>query len=169
MTFWAKAGSVFDRVLDVCAGLACAIIAFQIFSVSLEVIVRQLFSISFQWVIPVNEWGLIYLTFLGAAWLQREKGHIGDDSIAAMFPRWIGASFKVIGTFLGLAACTIMTVYGTYVTWQRYDTNAYDFFKLETVPIYFAYLIIPIGSFLWLIQLIREIVQRRRQQKTMTA
>ena len=163
-----KAGVLFDRLLNLCIGLACLIVVFQVVSVSLDVICREFFGVSFQWITPVNEWGLIYLTFLGVAWLQREKGHVGDDSVAACFPAWISATFRVVGVVLGLCSCLLLTVYGSYVTWQRYATNAYDYFKLDSVPIYIAYLIIPLGSLLWLIQIIREIIAehgRKREEQ----
>ena len=34
--------------------------------------------------------------------------------------------------------------------------HTYDFFKLPNVPIFYVYLIIPVGSLLWLIQLLRK-------------
>lgn len=159
-----KAGVLFDKLLDVCIGLACLIVVFQVISVSLDVVWRELFGVSSQWITPVNEWGLIYLTFLGVAWLQREKGHVGDDSVAACFPVWVRSTFRVVGIVLAVCSCLLLTVYGSIVTWQRYATNAYDYFKLDSVPIYIAYLIIPLGSLLWLIQIIREIVVERGQK-----
>ena len=45
---------------------------------------------------------------------------------------------------------------GAKVTWENYTTDAYDFFKLREIPVYPVYAIIPFGSLLWLIQLLRE-------------
>jgi hypothetical protein len=67
-------GRIFDRVLDACAWIGCAMLAFQVVSVSVEIICRYFFNISFSIITPLNEWSLVYLTFLGAAWLQREGG-----------------------------------------------------------------------------------------------
>lgn len=155
---------MFDRLLNFCIGLACVLVVIQVVSVSIDVLARQIFGVSFQWITPFNEWGLVYLTFLGVGWLQREKGHVGDDSIAAMMPAWWGESFRIIGLILGLASCLLLTVYGGYVTYQRYITGAYDYFKLDSVPIWVAYIIIPLGSLLWLIQMVREIVVEREQK-----
>ena len=52
--------------------------------------------------------------------------------------------------------CGLLTWYGTLATWDNYSKNAYDFFKLPNFPIFYVYLIIPIGSLLWLIQLLRK-------------
>ena len=53
------------------------------------------------------------------------------------------------------SSCGFLVWYGTKVTWANYTKNTYDFFKLRGVPIYPIYAIIPIGSLLWLIQLLR--------------
>lgn len=153
-----RLGALFDRVLDVCIAIACAIVVLQVVSVSLEVFFRQFFGISFEWITSINEWGLVYLTFLGVAWLQREKGHVGDDSVVSYFPGWVGMVFQFIGKILAIASCLVLTGYGTYVTWGHYKEGAVDFFKLDWVPLYLIYLVIPFGGALWLIQIIREIV-----------
>ena len=84
MSLAEAAGRAFDRLLDACAWIGCAMLAFQVVSVSVEIVCRYFFDISFSIITPLNEWSLVYLTFLGAAWLQREGGHTSDDSIVAL-------------------------------------------------------------------------------------
>lgn len=151
-----KLGIAFDRLLNIFLALGCLIMVFQVVSVSADVIGRYFFGISMLWVTPINEWGLVYLTFLGAAWLQREKGHVGDDSIASMLPKPVTLFFKALGILLAIASCTVLVVYGGYVTWQLFEKNTYDFFKLESIPLYAIYIVIPFGGALWLIQILRE-------------
>jgi len=52
--------------------------------------------------------------------------------------------------------CGLLTWYGALATWENYSKHTYDFFKLPNVPIFYVYLIIPVGSLLWLIQLLRK-------------
>src|SRR5258708_8155356 len=90
------AGRAFDRLLNACAWIGCALLGFQVVSVSVEIICRYFFDISFSVITPLNEWSLVYLTFLGAAWLQREGRHTSDDSLAALLPpssHWAAQSF----------------------------------------------------------------------------
>ena len=58
----------------------------------------------------------------------------------------------------------LLTWYGTLATWDNFTKKAYDFFKLPNVPIYLVYIVIPIGSLLWLIQLLRQ--QSRPSHRT---
>jgi TRAP-type C4-dicarboxylate transport system permease small subunit len=149
------AGRVFDHLLDVCAWIGCALLVFQVASVSFEIICRYFFDLSFSVITPLNEWSLVYLTFLGVAWLQREGGHTSDDSIVTLLPAWVGRAAQVLGWLLGIVTCGLLTWYGALATWENFEKNTYDFFKLPDFPIFYVYLIIPIGSLLWLIQLLR--------------
>ena len=66
-------------------------LAFQVISVSVEIVCRYFFNISFSIITPLNEWSLVYLTFVGVAWLQREGGHTSDDSIVTLLPPWVNS------------------------------------------------------------------------------
>lgn len=162
MQIAAKAGRLFDRLLDGLAWLGCALIMFQVVSVSLEVIARYFFGFSFGWVTALNEWSLVFLTFLGVAWLQREGGHTSDDSIIQFFPNWIKTVFRYIGWAIAVFTCLVLTWFGAKVTISNYNQNTYDFFKLREIPVFYIYMIIPIGSFLWLIQIVRSAIRQTR-------
>lgn len=161
MKFSAQLGRMFDRLLNIMAWLGCALIMFQVISVSLEVIVRFFFGFSFGWVTSLNEWSLVFLTFLGVAWLQREGGHTSDDSIAQLLPVWVRTIFRYIGWGIAIFTCAALTWYGALATIHNYNQGNYDFFKLREVPVFYIYAIIPIGSLLWLIQIIRSIIYDR--------
>jgi TRAP-type C4-dicarboxylate transport system permease small subunit len=156
MSLRRTAGRAFDRLLDICAWIGCALLAFQVVSVSVEVLCRYFLDISFSVVTPLNEWSLVYLTFVGVAWLQREGGHTSDDSIVALLPLWVNKAAQWLGWVLAVVTCGLLTWYGIDATWDNYEKAAYDFFKLREVPIFYVYIIIPIGSLLWLIQLLRK-------------
>lgn len=156
MKFVEVASRAFDRLLDVCAWAGCAMLAFQVVSVSVEIVCRYFFDISFSIITPLNEWSLVYLTFLGAAWLQREGGHTSDDSVVEMLPSWVIWSARRLGWILAIATCGLLTWYGAFATWDNFSKSTYDFFKLPNVPIFLVYIVIPFGSLLWLIQLLRK-------------
>src|SRR5262245_49497076 len=129
------AGRAFDRLLDACAWIGCALLGFQVVSVSVEIIWRYFFDISFSIVTPLNEWSLVYLTFLGAAWLQREGGHTSDDSIVTLLPPWVDWAAQRLGWALALVTCGMLVWFGTQVTWANYAKTSYDFLTLSEIPI----------------------------------
>lgn len=156
MSLAESAGRAFDRLLDGCAWVGCALLGFQVVSVSVGILSRYFFNISFSVITPLNEWSLVYLTFLGVAWLQREGGHTSDDSIMAMLPPRVTWAAKTIGWLIAIVSCMLLIWYGTIVTWENFSQNAYDYFKLPGVPVFYVYWVIPVGSLLWLIQLLRK-------------
>jgi TRAP-type C4-dicarboxylate transport system permease small subunit len=149
-------GRAFDRVLDGCAWVACALLVFQVVSVTVDVLLRYFFNVSLGVITALNEWSLVFVAFLGAAWLEREGGHTSDDSILEL----LGPGAKKVSAWaswlLGVAVCAVLVWYGAKVTWNHYATQTYDFFKLREVPVFWIYLVIPLGCLLWLAQLLRR-------------
>jgi TRAP-type C4-dicarboxylate transport system permease small subunit len=120
------------------------------------VVLRYFWDISYSWITALNEWSLVYIAFLGAGWLEREGGHTRDESIIKYFgPRAERLAHR-LGRALGIVICLLLVGFGADVTWDKYQNNVYDFFKLQAVPVFWIYLAIPVGSALWLVQLLRQ-------------
>jgi len=149
-----------DRVVDACAWVAGALLLFQVASVSIDVLMRYLFDMPIRAVISLNEWSLLFIAFLGAAWLQRQGGHVRMDILIDRFGPRFAAVLDLFGMVLGIAVCVALVWFGTAVTWEKYTTGVYDYFKLREVPIYVVYVVIPVGSLLFLLQLGRDLYRK---------
>ncbi len=145
-----------DRIVSAFAFIAGALLLFQVVSVSVDVIMRYLFNAPIPAVISLNEWSLLYIAFFGAAWLQRQGGHVRMDIVADMFGQRGRTAFALFGLALGIICCAVLVWFGTDVTWQKFVSKGYDYFKLREVPIYFIYAVIPVGSLFLLLQLVRD-------------
>ncbi|GAH24314.1 unnamed protein product, partial [marine sediment metagenome] len=44
-----------------------------------EITARNLFNYSIRWVLEISEVSLLFITFMGAAWLLRREGHVSLD------------------------------------------------------------------------------------------
>ncbi len=73
--FW----KFFDKLTDVMAALAGAILLFICAAVCYTIGLRFLFTKTTIWIIPITEYALLWIVFLGTTWLLREKGHITTD------------------------------------------------------------------------------------------
>ena len=76
MKFLTKVGVILDRTLGFFAFLTGTILIFMMLSVSADVFMRYFLSKPIFWVVEVNEYAVIYATFLGAAWVLAKDGHI---------------------------------------------------------------------------------------------
>jgi TRAP-type C4-dicarboxylate transport system permease small subunit len=125
------------------------------FSVALDVFCRYLLNRPMVWVIPLSEYSLVYITFLGTAWLLREEGHVTMETFTEKLGKGSQAVFGMGGSILGPCQRRF--------TW--YGTLNVDHFKQESavgvmeMPIAPVLAIIPIGSFF--LSFIRRIGQCR--------
>ncbi len=155
MKLMSRLAIVFDRTLDTLVFIACAILAFVALSIGAEVFMRYFLDSPIIWVVEISELSLLYITFLGTAWLLRREGHVSMDFVVnRLGPKNRGLLGAVTSVF-GAIVCLIIVWYGTRITWYNLQTGAY----LETLlePSKGAILaIIPFGSFLLFIQFLRR-------------
>ncbi|MDE0057852.1 MAG: TRAP transporter small permease [Defluviicoccus sp.] len=149
-------GAAFDRLVNAFAWIAGALLIFQVVSVSADVGSRYFFGESIRWVIALNEWSLLFIAFLGAAWLQQRGGHVRLDILVTRFGRRTRLASELFGLLLGICVCLVLVWQGGKVTWEKFLTNEYDYFKVEEVPIFIVLAVIPLGSAVFLVQLVRD-------------
>ena len=148
---------IFDKILNLMCFLAKLIIAFVMFSVSFDVICRYIFNSPMIWVIPISESSLVYVTFLGAAWLLREKGHVTMETFTEKLGKGGQVLFGMFGSILGIIVSAIFTWYGALTTYDHFRRGIYESTVME-MPVAPVLAIIPVGCFLLLVQFIREII-----------
>lgn len=153
----ANAGRLFDHVTNFCAALAGVMLVGQMVGVCADVLARLLFNRPIDGITALTEWSLVYIAFLGAAWLQRQKGHVSVDMVLQNVSRGPALCLTVFSLLLGLFVTALVTIYGTRVTWIKFVENEYDFFKLAWMPLWVIYAAIPLGAALWFIQLCRDL------------
>lgn len=146
---------IFDRTLSFLAGVAGCIIIFLMLSVSYEVVTRYFFNRPTVWVIEIGEYLLLYMLFLGTAWVLKREGHVKMDLLLnRLKPR--AKSLVNFGTsFICLVCFLILTWYGVQAVLFSARIGYYKGSVIE-IPEVFIIVIIPIGSFLLSIQFIRR-------------
>jgi len=150
-----KSGRIFDSILGVMAVLAQALIGFAMVSVLYEIGVRLLLGKAVFWVLQSTSFCLVFITFLGTAFLLKEEGHVKVDLILVrLSPRTqslVGAITSV------LAAITFLLIawYGAVATLDAFYTG-YRFSLELPLPQASILFIIPVGCFLLFIQLLRR-------------
>jgi TRAP-type C4-dicarboxylate transport system permease small subunit len=149
-------GRLFDRLLGWCAFAACVLLVLQVVSVTAEVLLRLFANESLSWVTAFNEWSLLLIAFLGAAWLEREGGHTKDDSVMERFGPGARIVSDWVGRLLGIGICLLLIYYGARATWDKLISWEFDYFKMREIPVFWVYAFIPLGGLLWLIQLLRK-------------
>ena len=146
---------LFDHILNAMAFLAGIILVFIMLSVGLEVIVRYFFNRPMIWVTEVTECLLLYTTFLGTGWLLREEGHVKVDIILNRLKPRTTAFLGILSSLVGIFVSSMLTYYGMSLTWNYLRRGIYTPTAME-IPVAAIHVIIPIGSFMLLIQFVRR-------------
>ncbi len=145
----------FDRTLDVLVFVACVILAFVALSIGLEVFMRYFLGRPLIWVVEISEYSLLFITFLGTAWLLRREGHVSLDFVVTRLKPKNQALLNIFTSILGTMVCLVLVWYSARITWYNFQAGTY----LETLlePSKAAILaVIPLGSFLLFIQFLRR-------------
>jgi len=149
-----KIARLFDRINDIFAVLAAAIILFVMLAVGTEVVMRSFFGHVTKWVLEYSEYSLLFVTFLGATWVLKRGRHVRMDIIVRLFSKKTQSLFNFITYLLCAFVCMLITWYGASVTWDYYKAGYYFSTPLET-PKFIILGIIPLGGFLLSIQFLR--------------
>jgi len=157
--------ALFDRILNLLAFLAAALIAFMMLSVCFEVIMRYFFNRPTSWVLETAEILLLYIAFLPAAWLLREEGHVRMDLVLVRLKPRHQAWVNMITSILAALVFSVIIWYGTQVTWDHFQTGEFEPTLLKIPNAYFS-VVIPVCSFFFFIQLLRRIRSYMRSWRT---
>ena len=97
---------VYDALLYTMAFVAAATLVWLMVSVVVSVAMRNFGLQPFAWLFTSAEYGLLYMTMLGAPWLVREKGHVHIELVTAALPpgvRRIVSRLVALGCVGGVA------------------------------------------------------------------
>ena len=148
--FW----KIFDKLSNVMAALAGAILVFITAAVCYTIFMRFLFNQTTIWIIPMTEYALLWIVFLGTTWLLREGGHITTDVIYVHLNEKTKHTLDCIMSVIGGLACAMMVYLGIVHMWDCIIHGVTDV-RAVTVPKSAIFIIIPIGSILLTIQFFR--------------
>lgn len=113
--------------------------------VCIDLTLRYLFNAPLLWGTEVTEIFLLYITFLGAAWVFKEDSHVVID---VFIGKATGNRKKILTLFsyllIGIVS-VVLIYYGFLTTFDHYRRGVFNPTIIET-PIALIIVIIPIGS-----------------------
>lgn len=147
--------AVFDRIITVLMGFACALVVFDMLSVTINVLLRYSIKFNFVWLFEITEYSLLWMTFLGTAWILKNNRHVRVDLVvSAMSPRK-----KEI---MGFLAAVLSSILLAVMVWYTAKLTLHDFqMNIRYVSVlepqkWYLEIIIPIGFLLLLLQMLRN-------------
>ena len=155
--------NAFDFILDCMTYFAGIIILAITFTVSIAAVVRYLGFRAPIWTLQYTEYGLLWFTFLGAAWLLREGGHIRIDTVLSRLYAPTRRKVDIINDILGFVVSVAIFWFGTLHTIDLYQRGIMEV-KGVIVPKSPLFLIIPLGGLTLSIQFVRNFLKKFRSK-----
>jgi len=132
----------FNSVLVLVASL---MMAGLMIIVCIDLGLRYFFNSPLLWGTEVTEILLLYITFLGMAWVFKEDGHVVID---VFMSKAVGRKKKILnGTsyFLVGIVAAVLVYYGFYTAYDHFRRGVFNPTVIET-PIWLIIIVIPVGS-----------------------
>ena len=163
MRLFQRLAVLFDRSLSLFSSIAGALIILAMISINVDVLMRFFFGKPLHnAVFALTEFSILFITFLGTAWLLRMDGHVKMDFITIRLGDRNRVRFELFSCAIGLFISLFLLVYGLHVTYGLCLSGEDDLFKLAGFPKAIPISIIPLGSLMLWLQFLRDLVHRIR-------
>jgi TRAP-type C4-dicarboxylate transport system permease small subunit len=149
--------TTYRAVLYGMAGVSGFMLVWIMVSVIASVAMRNLGLQPFAWLFTSAEYGLLYMTMLGAPWLVREKGHVHIELLTAALPDGPRRLLSRVVAAACVLVCAILAWKGvelvmTNIERGDFDTRAYYFPRwILTIafPLSFGFMAIEFSRFVF--------------------
>ena len=135
----------FDKANRVLSSVSAAFVVVMVVSILYDVFARLLFHAPTIWVIDMNEYLLVYLTFVPAAWILMNDHHVKVELLTVRLRPAPQRRLRVVTDILGLIYCIVLTWQAWEVAWHAFE-NGYRFSTALNFPKFPVLVIIPIGA-----------------------
>lgn len=137
------------------AWLAGAIVVLVMLAICYAVFMRYAFRQPLASIVEISSYAMLYITFLGTAWLLRQDGHVQVDLILGKLNPKARSVMDVITSLFGLAVALILTWQGLAVTVDNFRRQVTVANVLNT-PQFLLIGVIPLGGALLTLEFIRR-------------
>ncbi|RWX80869.1 TRAP transporter small permease [Neorhizobium lilium] len=112
-----KTIDLFFKALEVLLIVLLSVMAMMVFA---NVVLRYAFNSGMSVSEELSRYFFVWLTFIGAVVAFREHGHLGVESVVALFGR-IGRLICMVLSNVIILVCSMIFFWGT---WQQFEINA---------------------------------------------
>ena len=149
-----KTSTVFDRIINLLAFFAGILLVIMMFLVDSEVAIR-LFGQATSWIEEVASYTLLFILFLGAAWLLREDGYVTFDIVYERLSPRVKMGLNITNSIFGMLLWLAVTAYALVVTIEQFQKGIFVPTLLQP-PAYILLAVIPLSGITLIIQFVRR-------------
>ena len=133
-------------------------------SICAEVLLRYGFNSPISWVVEISEYSLLWITFLGAAWVLRNGGHVRVDIVLQyLSPRALRVC-GLVSSAMGALTALVLLIFGAEATYSAMMRGAFKPTGID-VPTWMVIIVIPVGGLLLLFRFARFFAEYWTRQR----
>jgi TRAP-type C4-dicarboxylate transport system permease small subunit len=149
-------GKLLDRILTGMAALAGLFLLFIAFSISYSIFTRALNLPSPVWTVQFNEYSLLWMTFLGSAWVLSRRKHVAVDVFTSHLGPERRRIAEVVHSLLGMAVCAVLCWQSSLMTLNLFERGVTDVQAVD-MPKSLILVVIPAGFLVLTAQFLRNL------------
>jgi C4-dicarboxylate transporter, DctQ subunit len=153
-----------DKACSYLSILAGIILVFITLSIGYSILARVLGVRGLVWIIQFNEYALLWMTFLGTAWLLSQNKHVSVHIILQRLSDGKKRALFIAHAVMGMILCALLCWFTALSTLEKIQRNVIDVQAVD-IPIGYVLVVIPLGFFLLFLQFIRKFVEAVRGSK----
>jgi TRAP-type C4-dicarboxylate transport system permease small subunit len=161
--FWV----IFDKTITTLMMISAILILLDALFVTIDVLMRYAFSVTYVALFELTEYSLLWMTFMGAAYIMRNNGHVRVDAVTNLLNPRNRVILDAIASIIGMFILLVVTCYSAKLTLHDLQTG----FTLSGILRPFKWpieIIIPIGFFMLFLQLVRNASKQLGSLKAMS-
>ena len=151
----------FDFILDFFAVIAALLLVSMMLATVTKVVMRALFNHGILGIDQISGTMMVYITFLGAAWVLRRDGHVSVDIVVANLRPHVPRLVMFVSSLVGAAVCFLLTWFGTKAVLLSLERGILVAAEIE-IPRAVNLVVIPLGCFLLGVEFLRRAVRFHR-------
>ncbi len=148
-----KIEKIYDFILNFFAFLACLTLIAMMLATVLKVGMRVFFNHGIHGIDQISGIMMVYLTFLGAAWVLRKDGHVTVDIVTTIVSAPVRRYMLITASILSAIVCLIMAYYGYHSVVRSVQRGIMVAAELE-IPRAINLAVIPVGCSLLCVEFV---------------
>lgn len=149
------------RVINLLAVVACLLLLAVMLATIFKVGLRSVAGIGIIGVDQLSGTALVYLTFLGAAWVLRRNGHVTMDVVLASAGPGLRRRLTILNSLIGAFVCFCVAYYGYRAVEVSILREVVVMTELE-IPRAIGLAPIPFGAVLLGLEFVRRAISAHR-------
>lgn len=138
---------LYEAILNFFAFLGSLTLIAMMLATVIKVAMRVFFNYGIHGIDQISGIMMVYITFLGAAWVLRKDGHVTVDILMTIVSAPVRRTMLVVSSILSAIVCLIMAYYGYHAIIRSVQRGIMVASELE-IPRAINLAVIPVGCFL---------------------